>query len=319
MSSKLPIALACVAFVCSAGRSARADDATAEALYNDGRRAAEAKNWELACAKFRESNERETAPGTLLNLADCEEKRGQLTSAIAHFEAASRLFHDDRAPFAKERANAADRRRPRVAVRLAAPAPAGATVERDGAVMAVAELGSPTPLDPGDHSFVVRAPGHAEVRQVVRFGEGERRDLELAAGPALLVPGTRARPSPAGPGATEPDVGPPPPPRTLRNAGLVSLGVSAAAVAVGTTFGILVLNAKRTTEAHCDQWCDEAGLEAGRDGKNMSVVSSAAFVTAGVALATGTVLLLLHAKRSRVGGSSAPAHTFVAHGMVATF
>ena len=46
------------------------------------KRAAQAHDWTLACKKYRESQEREPAPGTLLNLADCEEKRGELMAVF---------------------------------------------------------------------------------------------------------------------------------------------------------------------------------------------------------------------------------------------
>src|SRR5512140_1442198 len=81
-----------------AGSSARADD-TAESLYREGRRAAVAKDWDLACKKLKESMDREPAPGTILNLADCEENRGHLLAAIAGYQAAAARFKpgDERA------------------------------------------------------------------------------------------------------------------------------------------------------------------------------------------------------------------------------
>src|SRR4029079_13618987 len=70
---------------------AHATDATAETLYQEGRRAAQQKDWDLACKKFKESLDREPAPGTLLNLGDCEERRGRLVAAEGHFISAARL------------------------------------------------------------------------------------------------------------------------------------------------------------------------------------------------------------------------------------
>ncbi|MFO0567610.1 MAG: hypothetical protein U0263_18270 [Polyangiaceae bacterium] len=58
---------------------AQGRDATAaEALFNAGRDAVKAGDYPTACAKFRESNRLDPAPGTVLNLADCEEHLGHV-------------------------------------------------------------------------------------------------------------------------------------------------------------------------------------------------------------------------------------------------
>ena len=86
----------------------------AETLFREGRVAAEAGNYTVACPKFEESYKLDPAPGTLLNLADCEENRGQLVKAWQHF----RLLHDrlpasdDRKVVAAVRAHALEQRLP---------------------------------------------------------------------------------------------------------------------------------------------------------------------------------------------------------------
>ena len=65
--------------LCSA-TAARADERAsvdAEMLFREGRHAADMGNFALACEKFEASHKVQPAPGTLLNLADCEESRGQ--------------------------------------------------------------------------------------------------------------------------------------------------------------------------------------------------------------------------------------------------
>lgn len=304
----------------SFSRTALADDSVAETLYQEGRRAASAKDWELACRKFRESHDREPAPGTLLNLADCEEKRGLLTEAMAHFEAASRLFRDERGPFAKERAIAIEKRLPRLTLRLEPTSPTDTTVERDGRMLHAGALGTPAALDPGDHVVIVRASGRVEAKRTIRLAEKENRDVELVAGPPLPNASTGA--AAAGTPGIEPHAAPSEHERgsSLRTAGIVSLGVGALGLVVGVVSGIVVLNSKSTADANCQPTCTDVGLDAQRQGRTMSIVSTAGFVTAGVGLITGGVLLLLPSSRGRtsaLGATPVPGGSLV--GWTGTF
>src|SRR5688572_30934554 len=161
---------------------ASAADPRAEQLYQEGRKAASAKDWDVACKKFKESHDREPAPGTLLNLGDCEEKRGKLVAAQSHFVAAGRLFRvgDERSIYAKQRAAQLERRTPKLALRLHPSSPVGTNVERDGVVLDGGMLNVPVPVDPGDHVLLVRSPGRLDVRSTVKLVESETRELELA-------------------------------------------------------------------------------------------------------------------------------------------
>src|SRR5687768_16841895 len=82
------------------------DPAAAEALYRAGRDSAKKGDWDKACSQFAESQRLDPAPGTLLNLADCEERRGLIASAWSHYTEASTQFKpgDTRTKFSKERA-----------------------------------------------------------------------------------------------------------------------------------------------------------------------------------------------------------------------
>src|SRR5262249_26584812 len=62
-------------------RASGNDPAAAEALFREGRAAAQKGDWETACPKLRESQRLDPAAGTLLNLADCEEHRGKVATA----------------------------------------------------------------------------------------------------------------------------------------------------------------------------------------------------------------------------------------------
>lgn len=86
------------------------DIAAAEAAFQGAKRAMAAGDFVKACGLFRESLRFDRASGTLLNLAQCEEKVGDRSSALQHYLAAeaeaSKNGQRDRAAFARERAAA---------------------------------------------------------------------------------------------------------------------------------------------------------------------------------------------------------------------
>jgi len=291
----LPIALACVV----TPLVARAD-ATAEQLYQQGRDAARSKNWTLACARFRASQEREPAPGTLLNLGDCEEHLGRWIDALGHFESAARTFKpgDDRVAYARQRALAVAGKLPKLMIRLDPGSVPETAVEVDG-------VAGPTPgnkpilVDPGEHVIVVRAPRRAPVRSTIRLAAGEARELLLSPGGAVAsepgpvagapAPEPLAAPAPRAATASEPA-----PLTPLRPAGYASLAVGALGLGIGTLGGLLTLSAKSAADDGCTQsGCTEAGLSAESRGKTWSTISTVGFVVGGLALATGVALLWL--------------------------
>ena len=281
-------------------RNAQAQDRTAETLYQEGKAAAGKKDWVVACAKFQESNTREPAPGTLLNLGDCEENRGLFALAISHFEAAARMCKpgDERADYARQRSFALERRAPKLVLRLHASTPTGTTVERDGVAVGATQLGTPIVVDAGEHRLVVRAPGRSESRGSVLVAAGESREIELTAG--MPIPG--ATTAPAGP-ATQADKPAPAmmtsgdPGSSARTGAYVAFGVGAVGLGIGIVGGLMTMSAKSTADSHCPPaGCDKDGLDAESRGKTWSAVGTVGFIAAGVGLATGAGLLLFAPK-----------------------
>src|SRR4051812_39657412 len=101
--------------------AARAQDssAAAEALFNDAREAMARKDFDVACRKFRESDRLDPALGTRINLANCEEQRGQLATAWALFRQVQEKLPptDARAPIARDRIAKLDARVPHLIIR----------------------------------------------------------------------------------------------------------------------------------------------------------------------------------------------------------
>src|SRR3954471_558336 len=82
--------------------------ASAEALFNEGRRLVQVGQLAQACQKFAASEKLEPAVGTLLNLASCNERQGRIASAWANYRDAAGLAkgrgENDRQDFAAKRA-----------------------------------------------------------------------------------------------------------------------------------------------------------------------------------------------------------------------
>ena len=236
------------------------DPAGAEALFRDGRRAADAGDYPVACARFEESERLDPAPGTLLNLADCEENRGQLARAWEHFR---QLYDqlpvsDERRGIADARARALEPRAPRLRVLLTSSVPA--TVTRDDVVLGKSSLGVRLPVDPGPHSVVVSSPGRKDRRYSVVLAE--RQELELPVSPGEPLPGQAYAQPAAAPPASPTQAETPAPPAAAGNglapesnprgtATLVLGGVGAASLAAGATFGVLALSQLGSSNASC--------------------------------------------------------------------
>jgi hypothetical protein len=260
--------------------------ASAEALFREGRQAADAGDHRLACEKFHESHRLDPAPGTMLNIADCEEKQGHLASAWTFYRAVLQKLppSDERSTLAKARAQALEPRLPKLTVRLAPNAPSNSRVLRDGVELKSASLDTALPVDPGKHLIEVSAPGHAPRVYEFSLDEGEQRTREVAPGKAL--DGT----SGAG-GDASADTSSGSGKRTL---GWVLGGVGVAGLAVGAVTGVMVLGKKSTVDDNCnaDKRCNAEGADAAESGKTLGTVSGISFIVGGVALAAGAWLVL---------------------------
>ena len=258
--------------------------ASAEALFREGRAAADAGDHRVACEKFHESNRLDPAPGTMLNIADCEEKQGHLATAWTFYRAVLQQLppSDERSALAKTRAQALEPRLPKLTVRLAPNAPADSRVLRDGVELKGASLDTALPVDPGRHLIEVSAPGHASRVYQFSLDEGEKRTREVE--PGKRIDGETG-------GGVSADTGSGSGKRTL---GWVLGGVGVAGLAVGAVTGVMVLDRKSTVDDNCDSQkrCNADGLDAADSGKTLGTVSGVSFIVGGVALAAGAWLVL---------------------------
>lgn len=266
-----------------------------EVLFREGRAAMNDKDYDRACAKFAESQKKEPAPGTALNLGECEERRGHLVAASEAFTVAASTFTSaDKQRYATSRAEAMDRRVPRLTVRASVKV-AGLSVRVGARPIAV---DTETKMDPGDVQVHAEAPGYLpkDLKASLREGKSLEIDIgsldpEKATSPKAAPPAALTRPAPKKrPGSD------------LRTAGLVVGGVGVASLVVGGITGILALGHASTVEEHCDGdlACDQEGLDAAKAGDTTSLVSTITVIAGGAALVAGGALFYLGTKKANV-------------------
>jgi hypothetical protein len=223
-----------------------------------------------ACPLFRESLRLDPAPGTLLNLADCEEKTGRLASAWEHFDRLAEEVPatDERRALSVERASSLAARVPRLTIRVPDGPSMGIRVRRDEEDLGDPSLGVALPVNPGAHVVVVSAPGRLDRRLAFTIDPGQSMQI-------VAEPGPEKRQPPA------------------RTAGWITGGVGLAALGAGAVFGALALHEKTESNAHCSAGAcnDVAGLDAYESARNYGRVSDVVFGGGVLALAAAAILI----------------------------
>lgn len=281
------------------------DPAAARELLKRGYLLAQDGKCDLAVAHFEESLRLDPKAVTLINYADCEEKLGRLSSALGHWvDARGRAKVEGKSDIAEEaerRAALLEPRLARLTVVLPTDAPKDVTVTRDGIPLGSVSLGIETPIDPGAHTLVVKAPGRAELTTQLRLGEGEKKRVELVVG-AKAATGTTATtasaPDDRTPAATE---------RKTSPLVWVGFGVGAAGLAVGTITGLMALSRASEAERTCPGGAcpDAAALDRVDQGRTLGTVSTIGFVAGGAGVALGAAMLAFGGTSTRAGASTA--------------
>jgi hypothetical protein len=314
-----PVLVAALAFAPAARAQSSSDQAAAEALFKQGRDLMASGQYAEACPKLAESERLDPAPGTLLNLATCYERNGQVASAWVTFKeaatAARKADQTDRARLATEKAAALEPSLPTLTIVV----PPGSDlpdleVRRDGEVVGRAEWGAPIPLDPGPHAVEARASGrqawqgHAPV-----LGVGAKASVEVP--PLAPLPEAPAAPVPASATGVVPSVVPaatttaaqsaspapvdtaPAEPAhrgaTQRAVAWVAGGVGLAGLAAGAILGAMALADNNQASSDClSNVCNQQGISSTHDANNAATASTVAFAAGGALVAVGLVLWL---------------------------
>lgn len=290
------------------------DVATAQALFDEGKRLMGLGKYGEACPKLVESQRIDPGGGTLLAIALCHEGEGKTATAWAEFSTALAEARKDRRA---DRESAATEHVKKLEgkltrVRVSAAKVEGLEVRRDGARLGDAQWGLPLPVDPGEHTFEATAPGKRPWKQVIDVrGEGAVVDVNVPAledAPAAAAPVAAPEPAAATP---PPSVAPPPaaaaetsaPSGTQKTIALVSGGVGLAAAAVGLGFGLSASSKWNDVEKACpNRTCtNEAQRQVGKDAGTAADVSTVLVTVGAVGIVAGVVLWLTAPSGSNAG------------------
>jgi len=308
----LLLAAACVTSQLGASGAALAQPSTvnvtaAEALFEQGRVALAAGDLDIACARFRESNRLDPAVGTLLNLADCEEKRGRLATAWMLFRRAVTELeaNDDRLTIVRQRLSDLEGRVPKLVLELAPGEPTTTRANVAGVDFGSGSFGVPLPLDPGDYEIMVSAPGRSERLFPMTLVEGQTTRLEIAANP----PGVKSDRSRGGePGQESDETTAGEPFASRRTWAYVIGGAGAVGLGVGAVTGLLTLRQKDIADANCNderRVCSEKGQQANETGRTLGAISTISFVFGLAGVGAATYLLLTEPEESDAAALSA--------------
>jgi hypothetical protein len=316
-----PLALAVVLGAVPAVAAEPLDPAGGEWLFREGRTLMKKGDFLSACPKLEESLRLDPAVGTLMNLAECEERIGRTASAWQRWGAAADQLpaRDRRRETALGRARTLEKSLARLTIKLGAAAPPSARVLRDGVLLGDPSLGVPLPVDPGIHWVVVTAPGREGREVQVRLEVGEQRLVEvepgaatpparvLTATPGSMASGALIPPFPA----AELSAGAIPPARGARAtaAGYLLVTGGTAALATGGYFALQALSARRDARAACTEVqglerCWSTAAVALDQDRRASLIADVGFAAGAVALAAGVYVLLRRPRTSPSQGAS---------------
>jgi hypothetical protein len=177
------VALAALAGVSSARAEPAGDP---EALFREGRALMDAGKFAEACPKFEASQQLDPTVSTMLNLADCREKNGQLATAWGLFvEAAKKADAASDAPTHKLHAVAvghAAKLEPRLSKLTITVAHelTGLEIRRGEIVVAAGDYNREVPVDGGRFTITATAPDHESwTTRIVIAPEHDAKTIEV--------------------------------------------------------------------------------------------------------------------------------------------
>lgn len=311
--------------VASAPTTANAQDkvTVAEGLFREGRKLMDQGDYAVACEKLAESQRLDPSSGTLLNLAACHEKQGKIATAWAEYLAAARLAQTQNRPKrveeAKQRAAELEPKVSYLKIVLAAKLPDTA-VKIDDVTLEASVLGSQIPVDPGERTVEISAPGHKALTMKVTIGAEHdiqtltvpKLEEDATAAPPAVGPTTepappgQPAPPPAGDKGTRVESSAPILPYVIGGAGVVALGV-------GTAFAIMARSAYSDAEDACPSTtgCSKSAMNLRDKAESRANVANIGVGLGLVGVGVGAVLLLTRSDSEKAeAGRAVPRSAF---------
>jgi hypothetical protein len=182
----LPIVALVVALVMITASNARAQqNPQAEQLFRRGQDLVKQGKIAEGCEKFEASQRLESNVNTLLNLASCREKNGQLATAWALFlrAAAEARKNPQDQPLVQVAVGFSAKLEPRLSyLTVSVPDTSrvdGLAIKLDGRSLDPEEFNQGVPVDPGSHEVLGSAPGHEPWTTSISIAEAERKSVEV--------------------------------------------------------------------------------------------------------------------------------------------
>ncbi len=281
----------------AAGPSAT-DQAAAQALFDNARKAMDSGDFAHACPMFESSQKLDPQPGTQFNLAACYDKGGKAASAwITYQDAASASAAAGRPEWAEKAKEKAATIEPRVAKITIMPvtAYAGFEVRRDGVVVEAGAFNVALPIDGGEHVIEATAPHKNKWRTKIKVADGQSAKVKIPAltdeadTSAVQTEVDDSVPPPLPPGATSVSDG-----KTQRILAYTGFGLAGVSAIMGGVFGGLAMSKKSDADPLCrtTTTCTSEGASLISSAQTFATLSTIFFVAAGVSALEGITLLV---------------------------
>ncbi len=274
----------------------------AQALFQAGRDAMGKGDFETACARFLESYRLDPAGGTIMNLGNCQTKKGELASALESFQTAKEQLKSDdwrRATVIKYISDLKTRV-PKLVIEKDADAPAGMKAKRGELDIGEGMFGAAIPVNPGALEIIVTAPGYQGLKYSVTIVEGETKRVQVNPGEKLQAGAPAAASAPARvkkPAATQKpsDKASPAASEGGNSAGWPVLAFGSVFVVAGAITGVFARSAETEHHDECNdqtRTCTTAGQDAAESATRLSIMSNVGWILGGVGVGLGTYLLI---------------------------
>lgn len=294
---------------------AQGDAAAAEQLYKEGKALAKKGKYAEACPKFDASYKLDKGLGTLVNLADCNERIGKIATAWAQWNEAADLARrdkDEREKFAAGRRDKLEPKLPKVKVEVSNPV-ATLGVYRGDVKLEPGSFGVGLPVDPGEVTVTVRRGEQVLKTETVTAKEAETASVSLdLAAIDREFPEEKPPPVPTATAAPPPTTAPPPPPpppsSSQKTIGYVVGGVGVAALLTAGVLEYVALN-KKSKADEPDQclngYCSPNGFETIDSAKSYATIGQWVGIGGVLFTAVGATLILTAPSAPETAGKPA--------------